>query len=114
MEVAAFYSKTPDEIRRTCTEETSKTDSEITFSDFNICNNFDTLKKTDTIEIPCLIICGKADKLTPIKYSQYFHEKINNSEFKIIKKAGHMVMLEKPNQVNRAIENFIYSLKKSQ
>jgi pimeloyl-ACP methyl ester carboxylesterase len=110
MEIIAFYSKTSDDIKKDCTEETLQTDSEITFSDFNICNNFNVLKKTERIDVPCLIICGKADKLTPVKFSLYFHEKIKNSELKIIKKAGHMVMLERPKQVNRVIEDFINSL----
>ena len=67
----------------------------------------DTLDKTDSIEVPCLIICGKYDKLTPVKYSQFFHNKIKNSELSIIDKAGHGVMLEQPKKVNHAIEKFI-------
>ncbi len=45
--------------------------------------------------------------MTPVKYSQYFNNKIINSKLCIIKKAGHNVMLEKPKEVNQAIENFI-------
>ena len=52
--------------------------------------------------------------MTPIKYSQFFHDKLENSEFKIFKRAGHMVMVEQPKKINKAIENFINSLKKSQ
>jgi pimeloyl-ACP methyl ester carboxylesterase len=65
------------------------------------------LSKLDTIEVPCLIIVGKQDQLTPVKYSEFSHNKIKNSELLIINKAGHMVMLEKPNEVNQAIESFI-------
>jgi pimeloyl-ACP methyl ester carboxylesterase len=50
---------------------------------------------------------GKQDQLTPVKYSVFFHNNIKKSELHIISKAGHMVMLEKPNEVNLAIENFI-------
>ncbi|MFX1437847.1 MAG: alpha/beta fold hydrolase, partial [Promethearchaeota archaeon] len=60
-----------------------------------------------TIDIPCLIICGKYDQLTPVKYSKFFHDKIRNSKLYIINKAGHGVMLEKPKQVNKAIERLI-------
>ncbi|NVM36781.1 MAG: alpha/beta hydrolase, partial [Candidatus Lokiarchaeota archaeon] len=75
--------------------------------DFKICNAFDTLNKTSSIDVPCLIICGKSDEMTPVKYSQFFHEKLINSKLCIIKKAGHNVMLEKPKDVNQAIEFFI-------
>ncbi len=105
--LGAFYSTTPREVINECIDETSKIPPEVTFCDFRICDEFDTLKKTSTIAIPCLVLCGNVDKLTPIKYSQFFHDKIENSKFKIIKKAGHMVMLERPKQVNNAIESFI-------
>jgi pimeloyl-ACP methyl ester carboxylesterase len=114
LSAGAFYSKTPREVINGCVDETSQIPPEVTFCDFKICDEFDTLKKTNTITIPCLILCGKFDKLTPIKYSQFFHDKLEKSELQIIDKAGHMVMIEQPKQVNRAIENFVNSLKKSQ
>ena len=107
LRVNSFYEKTPKDIIDESLLETSQTNPEVTHSDFEICNKFDTLSKTDSIEVPCLIICGKADKLTPVKYSEYFHEKIKNSELCIIENSGHSVMIEKPKRVNIAIENFI-------
>ena len=65
------------------------------------------MNKTESIDIPCLILCGKSDRMTPVKHSQLFHEKIINSKLCFIEKAGHTVMLEKPKDVNQAIENFI-------
>ena len=59
------------------------------------------------IKIPCLIICGKDDKMTPPKYAMYFNDKIQQSDLILIDKAGHIVMLEKPEEVNQAILNFI-------
>lgn len=102
-----FYRKTPKNIIENAVLEASQIDPEVTYRDFKICDAFDTLDKTHSINIPCLIICGKYDKLTPVKYSQFFHDKISNSELYLIDKAGHGVMLEKPEVVNKAIENFI-------
>ncbi|KKN37677.1 hypothetical protein LCGC14_0761190, partial [marine sediment metagenome] len=42
-----------------------------------------------------------------VKYSEYFHKKLKNSELVLIENAGHMAMLEKPAEVNNSIENFI-------
>lgn len=103
----AFYRTTQKEIVKDYIQETSKIDSEVTYTDFKICDNFDVLSKLNTIEVPCLIIVGKQDQLTPTKYSEFFHDKIKNSELQIINKAGHMVMLEKPIEFNQTIENFI-------
>ncbi len=105
--VGAFYRTTSKEIIELYIQETSKIGPEVTYKDFKICDGFDVLSKLNTIEIPCLIIVGKQDQLTPVKYSEFSHDKIKNSALHIINKAGHMVMLEKPNEVNQAIENFI-------
>lgn len=103
----SFYRKTPKIIIDNAILEASQTGSEVTYNDFKICDAFDTLTKTSTIDVPCLIICGKADQMTPVKYSQFFHDKIINSKLCIIDKAGHNVMIEQPKQLNDAIENFI-------
>ena len=102
----AFYRTTPKETIELYLQETSTISAEVTYNDFKICDGFDVLSKLNTIEIPCLIIVGKQDQLTPVKYSEYSHNKIKNSELYIINKAGHMVMLEKPVEVNTSIKNF--------
>ena len=107
LRTGSFYRKTPKKVIDDTILETSQIDPEVTYNDFKICDAFDTIDKTETIDKPCLIICGKADQMTPVKYSQFFHEKIINSKLHIIKKAGHNVMLEKPKQVNQAIASFI-------
>ena len=103
----AFYRTTPEETIKQYIQEISKVSADVTYKDFKICDGFDVLNKLNAIEVPCLIIVGKQDQLTPVKYSEFFRNKIKNSELHIINKAGHMVMLEKPNEVNQAIENFI-------
>jgi pimeloyl-ACP methyl ester carboxylesterase len=79
----------------------------VTYSDFFICDKFDVLEKIELISVPCLIIVGRQDKLTPIKYSEFSHNKITQSDLQIIEDAGHMVMIEKPKEVNEAIRKFI-------
>ena len=106
----AFYRTTPKETIELYLQETSTISAEVTYNDFKICDGFDVLSKLNTIEIPCLIIVGKQDQLTPVKYSEYSHNKIKNSELYIINKAGHMVMLEKPVEVNNSIKNFLTKL----
>jgi pimeloyl-ACP methyl ester carboxylesterase len=87
--------------------ELLKTASNVCYDDFKICDEFDTLDKTALIEIPCLILVGKEDIMTPVKYSEFFHKKIKNSELVIIENAGHLVMIEQPKKLNEAIENYI-------
>jgi len=105
--MGAFYRKTSKEIKKALVIEIEKTNPEVTYADFKICDNFDVMDKVASINVPCLIVCGNEDKLTPIKYSQYLKDKIKDSKLVVIKDSGHMSMLEKPNEVNKAIEEFI-------
>ena len=102
-----FYRKTSKEVVNDFLNHFSKTNPEVVYRDFKSCDNFDVMDKVASINVPCLIVCGNKDILTPIKYSQYFKDKIKDSKLVVIKDAGHMVMLEKPNEVNKAIEEFI-------
>ena len=76
-------------------------------ADFTACDNFDIMDLLPRIEIPVLIICGSEDRLTPVKYSRYLLEKLPTSELEEIEGAGHMVMLEEPDKVTRAIDIFL-------
>ena len=106
----AFFKKTSEDIINRFVSDASKLKPAVIFADYKICDGFDTLENTSKINIPCLIISGKNDVLTPVKYSQFFKEKIKNSELVIIKNAAHMVMLEKPEEVNKSIKKFVNSL----
>ncbi|RLI73407.1 alpha/beta hydrolase [Archaeoglobales archaeon] len=84
--------------------------SEILLRDLEICDKFDLLEdcKNDKIkiEVPTLIVVGENDKLTPVKYSEFLHQKIENSKLAILQ-GGHMIMLEQPEKLNEAINKFI-------
>jgi pimeloyl-ACP methyl ester carboxylesterase len=58
-------------------------------------------------EIPTLVLCGTDDSLTPQKYSLYLNKAVQGSELLLIEGAGHMVMMENPEAVGRAIREFI-------
>jgi pimeloyl-ACP methyl ester carboxylesterase len=106
----AFYKNTSKTIIDGYKSQSSLIGAEVTYYDFKICDEFNLFDKTKSIEAPCLIISGTEDKMTPIKYSQYFHENIAESEMVLIEEAGHMVMLEKFKEVNKSIINFIERL----
>ncbi len=59
------------------------------------------------ITVPTLIMVGEHDDFTPFSSSQMMHDKIVNSEFKIIPKAGHMSNLENPEIFNHNLLEFL-------
>src|SRR5947209_9794756 len=87
--------------------EDARRASLVTYRDWAACNSFDIMTRLNEIHLPTLIICGADDSMTPIKYSQYMHERIQGSTLRIIPHAGHEVMREQPEAVNRAIEEWL-------
>jgi pimeloyl-ACP methyl ester carboxylesterase len=71
--------------------------------DFAACNAFDVMERLGEIRCPTLIIVGTEDTLTLPKYSSFLAERIAGAELKLIEGAGHMVMVEKANEVAEAI-----------
>jgi pimeloyl-ACP methyl ester carboxylesterase len=74
------------------------------------CDQFDIMKEVDKIRLPALMVCGREDRLTPVKYSEYLKGKIPGSKMEIVEGAGHTVMLEAPEALSKVILTFLRSL----
>lgn len=70
----------------------------------------DTTEYLNKIKIPALVICGENDALTPPSVMKPLAEKINRTEFVVIKNSGHMSPIENPQEVKDAIEKFLEGL----
>lgn len=75
--------------------------------DFSACNAFDRRGQLGGIALPTLIVCGHADRMTPPKFSRSLHEELSNSALHLIDDAGHMVMLERTDQVAARFQDFL-------
>jgi pimeloyl-ACP methyl ester carboxylesterase len=76
-------------------------------NDFIACNRFDRSENISTITLPTLIVVGQEDRMTPPAFSQRLNQKISSSRLVVVPDAGHLVMLERPKEVNRAIEALV-------
>ncbi|MEJ5263522.1 MAG: alpha/beta fold hydrolase [Ignavibacterium sp.] len=70
----------------------------------------DTTQNLGNINIPTLLICGEKDSLTPPSVMKEMFHKIPIAEYVEIKNAGHMTPIENPEEVNKAIINFLTKL----
>lgn len=77
------------------------------YSDLTSCDQFDLSPQLEQIQTPALIINGREDKLTPVKYGEYLQAHLKNAELAVVENAGHFVMLEQPTQVNTLITSFV-------
>ena len=87
-----------------------QTRPDVLYGDFAACNVFDILQEINNIKVPALIISGDEDKLTFPKYSHFLHENIKGSKLAMIKNAGHMVMIERPKEFNKEVQDFVSHL----
>ncbi|MBT7087325.1 MAG: alpha/beta hydrolase [Desulfobacterales bacterium] len=79
----------------------------VTLNDMLACDKFNIIDRLSEIQVPTLAICGTEDLMTPPKYSDYLVDKINDCRSLIIPGGTHYVFAEKPDEVNKAIEDFI-------
>jgi len=102
--------RTTADYKRDVTEKQKSIGPAVMLNDFLCCDEFDVMDRIHEIKLPALIICGESDVMTPVKYANYLGTKIANSRVVIVPGAGHFVFAEKPEVVNRAVENFVKAL----
>jgi pimeloyl-ACP methyl ester carboxylesterase len=103
----AFSKKAPRDLVETGIAEMMASPKEVIHGDFSACDQVDLMDAVKSIDLPTLVIAGADDALTPLKYSEYLNGEIRGSRLTVIRDAGHMVMREKPEETNRAIEAFV-------
>jgi pimeloyl-ACP methyl ester carboxylesterase len=54
-------------------------------------------------EVPTLVLSGNKDKLIPLEHSEMIAQQLPDAEFVVVPEAGHMVLLEKPDEVTTAL-----------
>ncbi len=81
---------------------------EILAVDLNACNNYkDGKESLEKINCPTLCIFGDLDKMVPLEVGNKMANMIKNSEKKIIKDCGHMIIFEKAFEMRRLVKEFL-------
>lgn len=75
------------------------------FPDFTRLDKFAVLAALETV--PTTIICGTADRLTPIGHSRKLHAMIDGSTLRECDGAGHMVIIERHVEVNATLDQLL-------
>jgi pimeloyl-ACP methyl ester carboxylesterase len=70
----------------------------------------DSVESLKTINVPTLIITGAEDRMTGPPEAGVMKENIPTSEMKIVGKAGHYSPWEQPEEVGRALRQFLDSV----
>lgn len=68
--------------------------------------DYDVSSRVPQLQVPTWIIVGETDKLH-VRTGQWLNGAIKRSELRIIPQAGHNVMIEQPEQFNRALHQVL-------
>jgi pimeloyl-ACP methyl ester carboxylesterase len=69
---------------------------------------YDRRDQLARIEQPTLVLCGELDQMMPVEHSRFLAGHIPAARLKIVKNAGHLLNMEAPGQINRAILDFVH------
>ena len=107
----AFSPKTDPHLVELAAKQMGETRPAVMHGDFLACDAFDVMPDLPKIRVPALVLVGKEDKMTPVRYSQHLADQLPRAELKIIPDAGHMVMLEQPQAVADALSDFVSGIR---
>jgi len=67
----------------------------------------DTYDRLPQIDCPTLIVTGDGDRVIPAASSDVLHERIRGSRLEVVPGAGHLFVLERPEESLRLLEDFL-------
>ncbi len=76
-------------------------------ADISAAKAFDARAALPRVRCPALILCGTEDHITPPRYAAWLKEGLPDAHVVLIRGAGHMLPLERPEQVNAALATFL-------
>lgn len=106
----SFATPLDPDMRRRAEEEFRACPPQVTHDDFGACNAFDVMSCLAEIHAPTLVVCGTEDRMTPLKYSEFLAAKIPAARLVVVPGGGHNVMIEKADEVNGALLDFLTKL----
>ncbi len=102
-----YHPAFPAKLRQQALAQLRTNEPQTLYQDFWACNAFDLRAQVTSLTLPTLIICGVADKMTPVSFSEVLHQTMAGSQLHLVEKAGHMVMLEQPAVVTALFQAFM-------
>jgi len=101
------FAATPPLLRQKTRQAILATGAVTTFGDFLACSRFDARTQLGGIDLPALVICGTGDRLTPPRQAEALAAGLPRARLALVDGAGHFVMLERPDEVARLINQFL-------
>jgi len=76
--------------------------------DFLACSVFDVRTRLGDLRVPTVVVCGAEDRMTSPALGEELAKSISDARRVVIEGAGHMLMLEKPDEVEVALREMLF------
>ena len=103
----SYSSGVDPRIKELAVQQMAETRQAVLYSDFLACDEFDVMERVNKIQVPTLLISGSADRMTPPNRSEYLRDQIEGAQLHIVEGVGHMVMIERPDEVAGLLSEFL-------
>ncbi len=97
----------PASIRERALADFAACPPSVFLDDFRACDRFDVRDRLAEISVPALVACGSDDRMTPPHFSEFLAHRIDRASLEIVPGSGHMLMIEKPEALNAAIQRWL-------
>lgn len=77
------------------------------YNDLVTIDNFDVRDRISELKTPLVLVRGVDDPGKPAEYELEIHQAVPGSKYLKLEQAGHFPMAERPNDINRAIEELV-------
>ena len=82
--------------------------SGVLYTGLSACNAYQgAAEAAALVKCPTLLVLGRDDKMAPAKKAEPLAQAIGDSKTIVINQCGHMMLIERPNQVHRALMPFL-------
>lgn len=103
----AWAKEVGDEMRQLAKQQLLSIDPNVTYGDYLACDAFDIEDQLEKIQAPTLVIGGTGDKMTPFELSEVLAAKIPCATLVKVEGAGHMMPLERAEEVASHIQDWL-------
>lgn len=102
-----FAPSAPPAITRAAHTRMLEINPQVLLNDWRACDSFDVRERLGEIAVPALVLCGAEDTMTPEKHARFLAEQLPRAELQLFPAAGHMLPLEQPDAVTKAMQKFV-------
>jgi pimeloyl-ACP methyl ester carboxylesterase len=106
----SFGRQVPSEMVEMGHEQMAAVLPQVLYGDFAACDVFDVRDRLGEIAVPSAVVCGIHDRMMPARHSVALRDGLPDARLTLVHGAGHMLMIERPGAVTRALARLVESL----